>query len=502
MSIRRILEETSQKFEQKPAIIFEDNEISFEEIHTQVLKLANALSGLGVGKGDKVAIYLPNSPQYAYSYLACFHLGAVGVPLDYMLKNDELISCLQHSEAKILIARDREDVDLGKVRNSADGLTTVILCGGNLDGALQYDDLIAKSTTQLPEVEIADTDPALIMYTSGTTGKPKGILLNYKHLEGSPKAMEYFVDLTDKDIKLAAIPLSHIAGLIYIQNMIMFGITIVLMERFNPFKFLECIHQHKITCFHIVPAMYNAILSLKQIENFDLSSLRWVVVFGAPSSPEVLKRFHKYCPNAKFLNGWGMTETCPPNTVTPLDSDNIASVGKPAPSCSIKIVDEEGKELSTDTIGEIVISGWIVMDCYYKDPEATEAVKRGGGLHTGDLGRFDEEGFLYVVGRKKEMIKVAGQIVYAPEVEAAFYKNADVGEVAVIGVPDELRGEAVKAFVVLKEGSRITSRDLRYFAKEHLAQFKVPQSIEIRTELPKNRTGKIDKALLKEKVLI
>jgi len=501
MNIRKILEETSKKFDKKPALIFEGKEVSFGEVHQQVLKLANALSGQGVAKGDKVAIYLPNSPQYAYSYLACFYLGAVGIPLDYMLKNDELISCLDHSETKVLIACDRPDIDLGVIRDSVDCLTTIILCGGQLEGALQYEELIAKETAQLPEIMVADSDPALIMYTSGTTGEPKGILLNYKHLEGSPKAMEHFVDLTDKDIKLAAIPLSHIAGFIYIQNMVVFGITIVLMEKFNPFKFVECIQQYKITCFHIVPAMYNAILSLKQIEKFDLSSLRWVVVFGAPSSPEILQRFNKYCPNAKLLNGWGMTETCPPNTVTPLDSDNIASVGKPAPNCSITIVDEEGKALPTGTIGEIVISGWVIMDCYYKDPEATAAVKRDGGLHTGDLGRFDDEGFLYIMGRKKEMIKVAGQIIYAPEVEAAFYKNKDIAEVAVIGVPDEFRGEAVKAFVVLTEGSNTTPEELRYFAKDHLAQFKVPQSIEIRTELPKNRTGKINKELLKEQVL-
>jgi len=501
MNIRKILEETSKKFNQKPAIIFDGKEVSFAEVHQKTLKLANALSGQGVGKGDKIAIYLPNSPEYVYSYLACFYLGAVGVPLDYMLKNDELSSCIGHSEAKVLIACDRPDIDLEMVRKSVDSLATIILCGGNVEGAIQYEDLMAKATAQLPEIKVGDSDPALIMYTSGTTGKPKGILLNYKHLEGSPKAMEHFVDLTDKDIKLAAIPLSHIGGFIYIQNMIMFGITIVLMERFNPFKFLECIHQYKITCFHIVPAMYNAILSLKQIEKFDLSSLRWVVVFGAPSSPEILKRFNKYCPNAKLLNGWGMTETCPPNTVTPLDSDNIASVGKPAPSCSITIVDEEGKELPVGAIGEIVISGWIIMDCYYKDLEATAAVKRDGGLHTGDLGRLDDEGFLYIVGRKKEMIKVAGQIVYAPEVEIAFYKNKDIAEVAVIGVADELRGEVVKAFIVLKEGITTSPEDLKYFAKEHLAQFKVPQSIEIRTELPKNRTGKIDKALLKEQIL-
>lgn len=496
MNIQKVLDETSKKYAKKPGIVFNGMEIPFQEIRNQTIKLANALKGQGVTKGDRVAVYLPNSPEYVYSYLACFCLGAVAVPLDFMLKNDELSSCLRHSETKVLIAQSRPDIDLGQVKQSVDSIETVILCGGELAGAFPYADLIGQAQAAPLEVAIQETDPALIMYTSGTTGGPKGILLNYKHLEGSPKAMEYFVDLTEKDIKLAAIPLSHIGGFIYIQNMLIFGITLVLMERFNPYQFLECIHHYKITCFHIVPAMYNAILSLKQIEKFDLSSLRWVVVFGAPSSPETLQRFHRYCPNARLLNGWGMTETCPPNTVTPLGSDNIASVGKPAPHCRITIVDENGGELSAGEVGEIVISGWVVMDGYYKDPAATAAVKRDGWLYTGDLGRFDEEGFLYIVGRKKEMIKVAGQIVYAPEVEAVFYKNEDIAEAAVIGVPDELRGEAVKAFVVLREGARVTAEDLRYFAKDHLAHFKVPQSIEIRAALPKNRTGKIDKALL------
>ena len=197
------------------------------------------------------------------------------------------------------------------------------------------------------------------------------------------------------------------------------------MERFNPYGTLG-ISNATVTCFHIVPAMYTAILSLKQIEKFNLGSLRWVVVFGAPSSPEIMERFHKFCPNAQLLNGWGMTETCPPNTVTPLGSRNIASIGKPSPLCEIRIVDDSGNEVKTGEIGEIVIRGWVVMQEYYKDPAATAAMKRDGWLYTGDLGRVDEEGFFYIVGRKKEMIKVAGQIVYAPEVEAAFYKHEAV----------------------------------------------------------------------------
>ncbi len=504
MDIRKVLESTAKRFPEKSAIVYKGEAISFSQLREKSLRLANALRSIGAQKGDKIAIYLPNCPEYVYSYLACFHLGCVGVPLDFMLKIDELTSCLEHSETKILIASQQNDVSFEQIQKTVPTLKKIILCRGETvsGNIIRYEDATKATTADLPEVKINDSDPALIMYTSGTTGKPKGILLNYKHLDGSPEAMKHFVDLDDKDVKLAAIPLSHIGGFIYVQNCIHFGITIVLMERFNPYEFLENIAKYRITCFHIVPAMYMAILTLKQIDKFDLSSLRWMVVFGAPSSPEIMERFRQYCPNAKLLNGWGMTETCPPNTVTPLDSTNIASVGKPAPNCEIKILDEDDRELAAGEIGEIAIRGWIVMEGYYKDPEATAALKRNGWLYTGDLGRFDKEGFLYIMGRKKEMIKVAGQIVYAPEVEAALLKHEAVAESAVIGVPDSLRGEAVKAFVVLREGASVTPEDLRYFAKEHLAHFKVPQSIEIRSMLPKNRTGKIDKEFLKSEVLI
>ncbi len=487
--VREILRETAKRFPNKSALIFKGKEIVFRELEEQVLKLAQIFQNHGISKGDRVGIYLPNCPEYAYSYLAAFYLGAVAVPLDYMLKEEELTSCLNHSEAKILIAQDKTGVSLAAIKNNTPTLKHIL-----------FTNSLPEIKTDLPDVKISEADPSLIMYTSGTTGQPRGILLNYKHLEGSPEAMKHFVDLTDNDIKLAAIPLSHIGGFIYLQNCIHFGITVVLMDRFNPFEFLQNIQQYKITCFHIVPPMYNAILTLKEIERFDLSSLRWVVVFGAPSSPEILKRFQHYCPNAKLLNGWGMTETCPPNTVTPLNSDNIASVGKPAPNCEIKIINEAGQDLPAGDIGELIIRGWIVMEGYYKDPEATAEVFKDGWLYTGDLARFDNEGFLYIVGRKKEMIKVGGQLVYAPEVEAAFYKNDAIAEVAVIGIPDKMKGEAVKAFVVLKQDSKVTMEDLRYFAREHLANFKVPQSIDIVESLPKNRTGKIDKNVLKEMI--
>ncbi len=508
MNVHKVIEVVSAQYPQKPAIIFKEQEISFFKLRKNVIKLTQLLRSSGVNSSDKVAIYLPNCPEYIYSYLACFCLGAVVVPLDYMLKTDEMMACLEHSESKILIAQENPNVSLRHIKDKIFSLKTLVLLSVpkcevfNRNEFICFYDEALQSDSKIFTPTISETDPALIMYTSGTTGSPKGILLNYKHLEGSPRAMEHFVDLSSRDVKLCALPLSHIAGLIYIQNCIMFGITLVLMDRFSPVEFLRNIEHYKVTCFHIVPAMYIAILSLKQIENFNLSSLRWVVVFGAPSSPDVLRKFQQYCPKAQLLNGWGMTETCPPNTVTPIGSEKIESVGKSSGLCEIKICDEADNELPWGEIGEIVIRGWVVMVEYYKDPATTAQLKRNGWFHTGDLGYFDEEGFLYIVGRKKEMIKVGGQIVYAPEVEAALHKHEAVAEVAVVGVPDKLRGEAVKAFIVIKEGQDVTAEDLRYFAREHLAHFKIPHTIDIKESLPKNRTGKVDKELLKQKISI
>ena len=491
MNVYQILTDSAELFAQKPAIIFKDKIVSFADLKANVLALARGLQSLGVGNGQKIALYLPNCPEYVYGYLSSFLLGAVVVPLDYMLKTDELIACLSHAEAEFVVALEKPEIDWAGIQKNMPSLKTVIPLGAD------FERLFHCVGGEFKPQAVPEDAPALIMYTSGTTGNPKGILLNYKHLQGSPEAMKYFVDLSHRDVKLCAIPLSHIGGFIYIQNCIIFGITLVLMDRFHPLEFLKNVTAYRVTCFHIVPPMYTALLTLKHIDQFDLSSLRWVVVFGAPNSPDILERFHRYCPNAKLLNGWGMTETCPPNTVTPLDNPKIESVGKAAPNCEIQVVDDDDCPLGPGEVGEVVLRGWVVMQEYYKDPQATRLAKRNGWFHTGDLGRFDDEGFLYIVGRKKEMIKVAGQIVYAPEVEAALCKHEGVLEAAVIGVSDDLRGESIRAFVVLKEGVNVEPLEIKYFARAHLANFKVPQTIEIRAALPKNRAGKIDKELLR-----
>jgi long-chain acyl-CoA synthetase len=248
----------------------------------------------------------------------------------------------------------------------------------------------------------------------------------------------------------------------------------------------------------MVPSMYYALLHLKEFEKFDLSSIRWVNVFGAPNSPDAIRRFKTYCPNAKLLNGWGLTETNAPNTVIPMGSDKIESIGRPAPWIEIRLVDDDNKEVPEGGIGEIVIKSWVVMDGYYKDPALTAEVIKDGWFHTGDLGRRDEEGLYYICGRKKDMIKVSGQIVFPAEIEEVLHKHPDIKEAAVIGVADALRGEVIQAYVVHKDQGSATEQNIKQFCREHLAHFKLPQTIVFVEDLPKTRTGKVDKVALKQ----
>lgn len=499
MDVRKILEERAKEFPAKSAVIFRDKRISYDELKEKSFRLADSLRKLGIKKGDKVAIYLPSCPEYIHSYLSIWCLGAVAVPLDFMLTQDELVSCLSHSDTKLLIAKHKANISFDSLKSNCPLLENIASCHEKAEGALSFEELIASGSDQPAEVKISDKDYSIIFYTSGTTGKPKGVLINYLQLGAPPKSMSFFVnsDLTDKDKVLCALPFSHLGGLIYIQNMISFGFTLVLMERFIPVEFLKNIQQFKINAFWIVPSMYYALLQLKEFETFDLSSLRWMVTFGASNSPDALRRFHQYCPKAHLLNGWGMTETNAPTVVLPMGSQKIESVGKPAPWIEVKVFDDSGKEVPQGSSGEVVVKSWVVTDGYLKDPELTKETLKNGWFHTGDLGKFDEDGFLYIVGRKKEMIKVGGEIVFEPEVESAIHKHPDVAETAVVGVPDKLRGEVPKAFIVLKEGKAVSEEDLRYFCRQHLAHFKIPHYFEFKDSLPKNRTGKIDKELLR-----
>jgi acyl-CoA synthetase (AMP-forming)/AMP-acid ligase II len=496
MDIAKRFQDAAKRFPQKPFIIFKDRPITYQEAAEKVNKLANALHKEGITKGDKVAIYLPNSPEYIVSYLAVFSIGAACIPLDTRLTDEELIGILNHSEAAIFISKPLRELSFAELVKQVPGLKNIIKCWNNGQGRfLNFAQIMQEDFSQELNVKIEEENLALLYYTSGTTGRSKAVMSNYRSLDNAPQTIKFFgVELGG--VEICALPLSHIGGFIYIQLALEFVMTLVLMERFIPLEFLKSVEKHRASWFHLVPAMFTALLQLKEFEKFDLSSIKGVDVFGAPSHPSLIQRFGQCCPNARLWHGWGMTETAAPNTVT--DQEHIASVGKAPPWFEVRIFDNNDQELPLGEVGEIVCRGWPIMMGYYKEPEMTAEIMRNGWLHTGDLGTMDKDGYLYIKGRKKDMIIVGGLNVYSAEVEHVIAEHPKVKEVAVVGTPDKLRGEAVKAVVVLKEGERISDTDIKAFCRERLIHFKIPQIIEFREFLPKTSSGKVQKGLLKE----
>ncbi len=490
MQVEMLLEKVAKKYGEKPAVIFNNTTLTFAQLRNKVLKLSNGLGSLGIKKGDKVAVCLPNCPEYVVSYLAIFSIGAVVVPLDLGLKN-ELVNCLRHADAKILIIKNAKQVELASIMKTVPTLEKVLVCEDNLPK------IIEQASDTPVHATINDQDDSVIFYTTGTTGQPKGVLWNYRNLDNASKTMGYFVKLNAGDVKLCAIPFSHCAGLVYIQNCIFFGITMILMERFAPIEFVENIQKYKVTCFHIVPAMFEAILNLKQIEHRTLPTIRWVAVFGAPSAPSLIKRFEKLCPNGKTINGYGLTETSPPTVVPPLDKIKSGSVGTVPPWVEMTVLDNDGKSLPVGEIGEVALKGWIVAQGYYKAPELTKTVTKNGWFCTGDLGRIDKNNYLYIVGRKKQMIIVGGLSVYPDEIEFVLSEHPGIKEVAVIGISDKLRGEAVKAIIVPKSGASINREEITAYCRQRLAKFKIPRIIEFTETLPRVGIGKVAKEALK-----
>ena len=502
MDVKKLLIQQSDRYQSQPVLIFKDRQMTFPEIKDKAFRLANHLQKHQISCDDKVALYLPNIPETLISFLGVFSLGATVVPFDFMLTQNEIIQFVNHSQTQALIIQPKKDIDVIQIQQMCPTLKHIITFGEKTADIVTWQEISASPTHQPP----SSIDPdhlAAIFYTSGSTGHPKGVMLNYAHLNSPMETMDYFLKITDKDIFICAgVPFSHIAGVDYILLMLCFASPLVLMERFQPLEFLRMIEQYRGTIFCIVPAMFVAILSLKEHDKFDLSSLRCAVVFGAPSSPVLLKRFKKMCPQSALLNGWGMTETSAPNTYSPDDMHKIHSIGKFSPYLEAKIVDEQGKDCPIDVPGELWVKGKGVMTGYYQEEGLTREVLTGDRwLKTGDIAYCDQDKLFYIVGRKKDMIKVAGEIVFSAEVEEKIQRHPKIKEVAVIGVNDKLRGEVPKAFIVTQDNVELELGELREFLRQSLAHFKIPHHFEFIAALPKNRTGKIDKQKLKQTIL-
>ncbi len=500
MNFSELLTRQASLYGTKAALVFEGKAVSFSALARQSFQAANYLASRGVVAGDKVAVYLPNIPEAALSFFGIFALDAAAVPLDFMLTTPEIAHFINHSEAKVLITVAKKEFDLVALKKACPLLQEIVVCHEAVPGATLWQEAVSRAWTTVPALVHVEERLAAIFYTSGTTGHPKGVMLSYANLDNPGQNIQHALKISERDVYLCGgVPFSHLGGLDYLLFMLQFGSTCVLMTRFHPLEFLRVLEAHQITIFCIVPAMYVAILSLKGCDKFDLSRLRYAVVFGAPSSPALLQRFHALCPNAHLLNGWGMTETSAPNAFSP-DETRLDSIGAFGFNTPAQLIDPRGNIVSGPGQGELLVGGKGLMMGYYKEAALTaETLTHDGWLKTGDVARRDAAGFYYIAGRIKEMIKVAGEIVFAPEVEEKIQRFSKVLEAAVVGVPDKMRGEVPKAFIVPRE--TVTADEVREFLKDHLAHFKMPHYFEFVKELPKNRIGKVDKTKLKGEAL-
>jgi long-chain acyl-CoA synthetase len=342
-------------------------------------------------------------------------------------------------------------------------------------------------------VDSEEEEDALYLYTSGTTGAPKAVVLAFSHLDLFPEVLTMFCKTSENDVLGCPLPMSHISGPIVCNETAVRGSTLCIFDQLRPDKILAAMEKHRVTYFFGVPPIYEAILHVPHRERYNLSSLRFVSMMGTSISLELLKSFKKEFPSVAVIQGYGLTETSPQVTLMPLEYEEKkrGSIGIAVPHAEIKIVDEEGKEVPSDEVGELVVTGPMVMKGYHNNPEATRERIKDGWLYTGDLCKKDRDGFYYHLGRKDDMIIVGGLNVYPAEVEQVLKEHPLIKEAGVVGITDEDRGATIKAVVVIQPDSQITKREIISFCRQKLARFKVPKVIEFWDALPKSSTGKI-----------
>ena len=489
----------------RPAIYFRDAMLTYADLFTRVNQTAHMLQSLGISAGDRVALLLPNLPEFTISYYAITAIGGVCVPANPLLKAPELVHIWGDSEVRAAITAPGMLATALLAKESLPFLEHILCVGDAEDlppGVASFRERMhGASAEPISEVPVPEDAPAVTIYTSGTEGRPKGALLSHRNLTANCKQVSQALHFDERDNFLCVLPLFHsFAGTVCQNTPLYCRSAMTIMEMFHPARVLEAIERHRITIFAAVPAMYAALLQHPMEREYDLSSLRVCVSGGAPMPVAVMQEFERRF-NAVIIEGDGPTECSPVTSVNPLYGvRKPGTIGLPIPGVEMRIFDDEDHELPPGQIGEIVVRGENVMLGYHNQPEATARAMRNGWYHTGDLGTVDEDGYFSIVDRKKDMLIVGGINVYPREVEEVLFSHPAVADAAVIGAPDALRGEAVVAVVVLKPGSAVTSRELIRFCRERLANYKVPRRIIFKESLPRGGTGKVLKRLLRKEM--
>ena len=507
LNVGSLLTANALRFPNKFTLIEGQRKVSYPEFNSRVNKLANKLLEMNVRKGEKASLYLGNSIEFAEIYFALSKIGVIIVPINSRIKGQELLHVLLHSDSILLFfdSTTRQNIEL--LRNNLKRVEQFIFIGDiPSDWYVLYRDLFFDGHQKEPPVSVSEEDIHSICYTSGTTGLPKGAVLTNSNIV----TQHYFVTSSEfsvnhDDVFLATTPLSQRIGWGKLINSIAIGCPFIIIRAFNAEETLKIVEREKVTILSIVPTIGRLMLQLHNIESYDTRSIRMFFVTGEAFPLEVKKGLIEKFPHVKLVSYFASTEA---GIVAGVLPENIlvkpTSVGHPLPGVEVKIVDDEGEEKAMGEVGEIIVRCgkpgiFSIMKEYYKDPVQTEEAFLGEWLRTGDMGRLDQEGYLYIVDRKRDMIISGGFNIYSREVEMIIESNEKVAEVAVIGVPDEKYGEAVKAFIVLKHGSRATEEEMIEYCKANMASYKKPKYVEFSNALPRNTVGKVLKYQLKQK---
>ncbi len=501
LNLSILLETSAASQPQHTAVIHNGHRLSYAELDSAARRLAAGLTGLGVRAGDKVAVMLPNVPEFVIAYFGILKLGGCVVPINTLLKAGEIAHQLEDSDATSIVVDETLLPEAQQALIGAEVCQHGIVVGNQAPpGCHTFQEVLDLSAADFDTVQTMPNDSAVVLYTAGVSGRPKGAELTHFNLfYNAVVTAERLCELTKGDTSLAVLPLFHAFGQTCVMNATLYaGGTLALLSRFEPDKALQVIERHRVTVLLGVPTMYWYLQHYPGADKYDWSSLRLCCSGGAALAVDLMKQFEERY-GLPIFEGYGLSETSPVASFNRIQKPpRPGSIGLPIYGVEMKVVDEEDHVLPPGEMGEIVIRGHNVMKGYYKRPGPTAVAMRGGWFHTGDLGRTDEDGYFYIMGRKKDFLIRGGLNIYAREVETALLAHPAVAEAAVVGIPDEVMGEEIKAFVVLEQEETVDPEDLIEYARKHMAAYKYPRHIEFRTELPKDAAGKVIKRLLKE----
>ncbi len=496
-NIREMVATQARRYQDRIAIRYYERDITYRDLDEQSDRVAHGLLRLGVQKGDRVCMLMDNSPEFYYTYFGINKIGAIAGPVNCWWQTGEIQYLLNDSGAVALVCDHNYRGYIDKIIDGTPALKHVIEREATDDRFLPFEKMLTEPS-ELPATDIGFDDVSTIVYTSGTTGNPKGVLLTHRNILTNSWQASLLANIDEKDVIMCFLPLFHVNGLVITGTApLAQGSQIILRRNFSASEFWECVAKYRVSIFSGVPTVYQILLSTPGFEGLDVSSLRYGVCGAAPMPVEAIRKFEETF-NMIIVEGYGLTESTAGATANPINGvRKIGSIGIPFAGSEIQIMDDEDKEVPQGEVGEICIRGDNVMKGYFKKPEETAQTLRSGWLHTGDMAFKDEDGFLFIVDRKKEMIIRGGENIYPKELEGIIFSHSQVAEVAVVGVPDKIYGEEVMACLVLHPGQVLTPEAFQEWCRSNMASYKVPKYVDIRTAIPRNLLGKILKKELK-----